>query len=110
MLRAVVTGNVWSTKRIEGLPNGAFLELVAEDSGAHLVAFDVLGTGVGEHVLVAQGSVAAAWFPGTPPPVDALVIGSIDQPPVPTSVRATKSSRASSAPTSAGSRAKTDPK
>jgi ethanolamine utilization protein EutN len=31
-------------------------------------------------VLVAQGSVAAAWFPGRPPPVDALIIGSIDEP------------------------------
>lgn len=81
MLKAVVTGNVWSTKRIEGLPNGAFLEVVNEETGTHLIAFDVLGSGIGEHVLVAQGSVAAAWFPGSPPPVDALVIGSIDQPP-----------------------------
>ncbi|GAA3647012.1 EutN/CcmL family microcompartment protein [Nocardioides ginsengisoli] len=85
MLRAVVTGNVWSTKRIDGLPNGAFLEVEVEDSsgggGSRLVAFDVLGSGVGETVLVAQGSVAAAWFPGTPPPVDALVIGSIDSQP-----------------------------
>ncbi|MBU2695755.1 MULTISPECIES: EutN/CcmL family microcompartment protein [Pimelobacter] len=80
MLRAVVTGNVWSTKRIDGLPNGAFLE-VEVDGGSRLVAFDVLGSGVGETVLVAQGSVAAAWFPGTPPPVDALVIGSIDSQP-----------------------------
>jgi ethanolamine utilization protein EutN len=79
MLRAVVTGNVWSTKRIDGLPNGAFLEVEVEDTKARLVAFDVLGSGVGERVLVAQGSVAAAWFPGPPPPVDALVIGSIDQ-------------------------------
>jgi ethanolamine utilization protein EutN len=31
-------------------------------------------------VLVAQGSVAAAWFPGKPPPVDALIIGSVDEP------------------------------
>jgi ethanolamine utilization protein EutN len=81
MLRAVVTGNVWSTKRIDGLPNGAFLEVEVEGGGSRLVAFDVLGSGVGETVLVAQGSVAAAWFPGTPPPVDALVIGSIDSPP-----------------------------
>jgi ethanolamine utilization protein EutN len=44
------------------------------------VAFDVLGSGVGERVLIAQGSVAAAWFPGKPPPVDALIIGSIDEP------------------------------
>jgi ethanolamine utilization protein EutN len=35
---------------------------------------------VGERVLVAQGSVAAAWFPGKAPPIDALIIGSIDEP------------------------------
>jgi len=80
MLRAVVTGNVWSTKRIDGLPNGALLEVEVE-GGSQLVALDVLGSGVGETVLVAQGSVAAAWFPGKPPPVDALIIGSIDGPP-----------------------------
>jgi ethanolamine utilization protein EutN len=78
MLQAVVTGNVWSTKRVDGLPPGAFLEVEVEGSSARLVAFDVLGSGVGERVLVVQGSSAAAWFPGPPPPVDALVIGSID--------------------------------
>jgi ethanolamine utilization protein EutN len=83
MLKAVVTGNVWSTKRIEGLPNGAFLEVEVEGAGSRLVAFDVLGSGVGETVLVAQGSVAAAWFPGTAPPVDALIVGSIDASPAP---------------------------
>lgn len=109
MLRAVVTGNVWSTKRIEGLPHGAFLELVAENSGTHLVAFDVLGTGIGEHVLVAQGSVAAAWFPGTPPPVDALVIGSIDQPPEAKPSRPTGPSKAQ-ASARPRAKAKTNPK
>jgi len=79
MLRATVIGNVWASKRLAELPNGAFLEVVVAEGGAHLVAFDVLGSGVGENVLVATGSVAAAWFPGTPPPIDALIIGSIDQ-------------------------------
>lgn len=81
MLRAIVTGNVWATKKVDGLPSGAFLEVQVEDGGARLIAFDVLGSGIGERVLVTQGSVAAAWFPGTPPPVDALVIGSIDHQP-----------------------------
>jgi ethanolamine utilization protein EutN len=78
MLKAVVIGNVWATKRVEGLPNGAFLEVEVEAGGSRLVAFDVLGSGVGERVLVATGSVAAAFFPDPHPPVDALVIGSID--------------------------------
>jgi ethanolamine utilization protein EutN len=79
MLQAVVVGNVWSTKRIDGLPNGAFLELEVMGSGEHLVAFDVLGSGQGERVLIVQGSVAAGWLPNRPP-IDALIIGSIDEP------------------------------
>jgi len=79
MLQAVVVGNVWSTKRIDGLPNGAFLEVEVAGSGERLVAFDVLGSGQGERVLVVQGSVAAGWLPGRPP-VDALIVGSIDEP------------------------------
>jgi ethanolamine utilization protein EutN len=78
MLRAKVVGNVWASRRLPELPNGAFLEVEVEGSSSRLVAFDVLGSGIGEHVLVATGSVAAAWFPGKPPPLDALIIGSID--------------------------------
>ncbi|GAS91611.1 MULTISPECIES: EutN/CcmL family microcompartment protein [Mycolicibacterium] len=81
MIKATVTGNVWATRRIEGIPAGAFLEVEVDGTGSRLIAFDVLGTGVGEHVLVAQGSVASGWFTGTPPPVDALIIGSIDSNP-----------------------------
>ena len=78
MISAKVTGQVWSTRRIDGLPAGAFLEVEADGSGSRMIAFDVLGSGVGERVLITQGSVAANWFTGTPPPVDALIIGSID--------------------------------
>jgi len=81
MLQAIVVGNIWSTKRIDGMPAGAMLEVEVTGSGERLVAFDVLGTGQGERVLVAQGSVAAGWLPGRPP-VDALIIGSIDEPAV----------------------------
>jgi len=79
MLKATVVGNVWATKRVEGRQNGAFLEVEVDGAGSRLVAFDVLGSGVGERVLVATGSVAAAYFPDPHPPVDALVIGSIDE-------------------------------
>jgi ethanolamine utilization protein EutN len=80
MLRATVTGAVWATKRIEKIPNGAFLE-VEIDGGTRMVAFDVLGSGIGERVLVATGSVASGWFGEDHPPIDALIIGSIDDPP-----------------------------
>ena len=78
MLRATVTGSVWATRRIDNIPHGAFLE-VAVEGGGKLVALDVLGSGVGERVLVATGSVASGWFKDHPP-IDALIIGSIDEP------------------------------
>ena len=77
MLRATVTESVWATRRVDALPNGALLE-VRTDEGASLIAFDVLGSGVGERVLVATGSVAAGYFPEHPP-IDALIIGSLDE-------------------------------
>jgi ethanolamine utilization protein EutN len=87
MLQATVVGHIWATKRIDGLPNGAFLEVEVEGSGDRLVAFDVLGSGHGERVLIVQGSVASGWLPDRPP-VDALIIGSIDEPIRPGSERA----------------------
>ncbi len=78
MIKGRVIGRVWSTKRLEALPQGALLEVEIE-SGARLIAFDPLGCGEGEEVLVTQGSVAAGWFEGVKAPVDALIIGSIDE-------------------------------
>jgi ethanolamine utilization protein EutN len=78
MIRGTVTGTVWASRRLKEIPNGAFLEVRAVDSASTFVAFDVLGSGVGEEVLVVQGSVASAWFGETHPPVDALIIGSVD--------------------------------
>src|SRR4051812_50057577 len=75
MLRATVTGSVWSTRRLEALPNGALLEVKADD-GATLIAFDVLGSGIGERVLVVTGSVASAHFAPRQPPPGAVIIGS----------------------------------
>jgi ethanolamine utilization protein EutN len=78
MLKGTVTGSVWSTKRVDDMPHGAFLEVELE-GGASIVAFDILGSGVGERVLVATGSVAASRFAPAHPPIDALIIGLIDQ-------------------------------
>jgi microcompartment protein CcmK/EutM len=78
MLKATVTGSVWATRRVEGIPRGAFLE-VEPDGGSLLVAFDVLGTGVGERVLIATGSVASSWLSPAHAPIDALIIGSLDK-------------------------------
>lgn len=79
MIRGRVTGRIWSTKHIETLPNGALLEVTLEDGGT-LIALDPLGCAEGEAVLVTQGSVAAGYFTKFKAPIDALIIGSIDEP------------------------------
>ena len=63
MIKGKVIGHVWSTKRIDSLPQGALLE-VEVDGGSRLIAFDPLGCGEGEQVLITQGSVAAGYFEG----------------------------------------------
>ena len=79
MLKATVTGRIWSTKKVAEMPTGSILEVVVDESSSRLLAFDPLGCGEGEKVIIATGSVAASWFPGKPPPIDALIIGSIDE-------------------------------
>jgi ethanolamine utilization protein EutN len=79
MLKGTVTGSVWATRRLDAIPRGAFLEVEGDD-GSRLIAFDVLGSGLGERVLVASGSVASGWFAPDHPPIDALIIGSLDEP------------------------------
>ena len=79
MIRGRVIGRVWSTKRVDSLPQGALLEVEVQGGGARLIAFDPLGCGDGEEVLVTQGSVAAGYFEGVKAPVDALILGSIDE-------------------------------
>jgi ethanolamine utilization protein EutN len=78
MNTGTVIGNVWSTRRLEALPAGAFLKVELEHTQERVVAFDVLGSGVGERVLVTRGAAAVAWFGETRPPVDALIVGSVD--------------------------------
>jgi ethanolamine utilization protein EutN len=85
MKTGTVVGRVWATKRLAELPAGALLEVdldPAEPGGKveRMVAFDVLGCGDGERVLVTQGSVARTWFEAERVVVDALIIGSLDEP------------------------------
>ena len=77
MICGKVIGQVWSTKHIDTLPNGALLEV--EVDGKSLIAFDPLGCAKGETVLITQGSVAAGYFNKIKAPIDALIIGSIDE-------------------------------
>ncbi len=84
MKTGYVVGRVWATKRLGEMPSGALLEIDLEaasgggGAGERLIAFDPLGCGEGESVLVTQGPVAKGWFQDGNAVVDALVVGSLD--------------------------------
>ena len=76
-----VIGKIWATRKLNELPNGALLEIDLIDNGENperILAFDPLGAGSGERVLVTQGSVAKGWFKSGNAVIDALVIGIVD--------------------------------
>jgi ethanolamine utilization protein EutN len=86
MKTGTVIGKVWATKRLDELPGGALLEVELEEEsgrGERMIAYDALGAGDGERVLVTQGSVAKGWFKDSRAVVDALIIGILDEPRAP---------------------------
>ncbi len=76
-----VIGKIWATRRLDELPKGALLEIDLIDEGKtseRILAYDPLGAGSGEQVLVTQGSVAKGWFKSGDAVIDALVVGIVD--------------------------------
>lgn len=83
MLIGTVVGNVWATRKEEGLTGLKFLiiqpDLLCRNSAkqAPFVAVDQIGAGLGDKVLITQGS-SASHLDHKQLPIDALVIGIID--------------------------------
>lgn len=84
MLVCTVIGNVWATKKESSLDGHKFM-VVRNDyasggrgSDGVFVAADVVGAGIGERVLVVQGSTARMVARGNDAPVDAAIVGIID--------------------------------
>ncbi len=79
MIIAKVTGSVVSTRKNEKLVGSKFMivEPLGEQSSS-LVAIDDVGAGIGEYVLVATGSAARIGCGVENSPVDAAIVGIID--------------------------------
>lgn len=82
MITAKLIDNIWATRKSE-LLNGYKLMLVeaigGTDAGKRMVAADVIGAGIGDRVLVTMGSSARRMFEDDNIPVDAAIIGIIDE-------------------------------
>ena len=81
MIIGKVTGSVVSTRKNEKLIGSKFMIVEAcEDTGSFkkIVAIDNVGAGIGEMVLVATGSAARIGCDCENSPVDAAIVGIID--------------------------------
>ena len=83
MIIGQVIGSVFSTRKSEKLVGNKFMIVRPEESmkadGNDLVAIDIIGAGIGERVLVAQGSAARIGCDMKDAPVDAAIVGIIDE-------------------------------
>lgn len=83
MIICKVVGHVWATKKEDTL-NGMKLMVVqkTDETGNDMedifVAADVVGAGIGERVLVVNGSTARRAFGNDERPIDAAIVGIID--------------------------------
>lgn len=82
MLTAKLIDNIWATRKTEAL-SGLKLMLAevigGKREGERLVVVDVISAGIGDRVIVAQGSSARRMLGDDEIPVDAVVVGIIDE-------------------------------
>lgn len=84
MILGRVIGTVWSTRKDENLVGAKFLivrqiDLDYREKEDFVVAVDSVGAGVGEVVLVAQGSSARQTTFTKNKPVDAVIMAIVDK-------------------------------
>ena len=81
---AKVIGTIWSTRKDEKLRSYKLLivqplNLVTQAAEqTHFVAADIIGAGIGETVLIVGGSSARSAVGDMAVPVDATVVGIVD--------------------------------
>lgn len=79
-----VISNVWSTRKDESL-TGLKLMIVQllntpdKEQGNIVVAVDTIGAGIGERVLLTEGSSARRMAGLESAPIDTIIVGIIDE-------------------------------
>jgi Carbon dioxide concentrating mechanism/carboxysome shell protein len=82
MLIGKVIGSVVATRKSEKLVGNKFMivDLIEhmQADAKRLVAIDKIGAGIGDYVLIAQGSAARIGTDMSEAPIDAAIVGIID--------------------------------
>ena len=82
MIIGKVVGSVVSTRKSDNLVGNKFMIVEPIPSlrvDNRIVAIDKIGAGIGEYVLVAQGSAARVGCGMDSAPVDAAIVGILDE-------------------------------
>ena len=83
MITARLTDHIWSTRKAESL-NGLKLmqaEIIGgdTDTGKKIIVVDIISAGIGDRVVITTGSSARRMLGDDNMPVDAVVVGIIDE-------------------------------
>ncbi|MCG8531758.1 MAG: EutN/CcmL family microcompartment protein [Desulfovibrionales bacterium] len=82
MLTAKLIGSIWSTRK-SGKMTGLKLMMVeligGRSAGECMIVVDTVGAGIGDRVIVSTGSSARRMLGDDDIPVDAVIVGIIDE-------------------------------
>lgn len=82
MIIAKLIDNVWATRKADSLSGLKFMlaeEIGGTGDGRRFIVADIISAGVGDRVIVSTGSSARRMLGDDNIPVDAVVIGIIDE-------------------------------
>lgn len=88
MIVAKVVGNIWATRKEDSLQGMKLMivqvvDPVTKEKSRSFVAVDQVGAGIGETVIVSTGSSARLAKLGRHSPIDAIIVGIVDEMDVP---------------------------
>ena len=82
MITARLIDNIWATRKADSLTGYKLMlaEVIGgSDAGKRLVVVDIISAGIGDRVIVSSGSSARRMLGSDDVPVDAGVVGIIDE-------------------------------
>lgn len=82
MITAKLVDNVWATRKADALSGFKFMlaEVIGgTNAGQRMVVVDIISAGIGDRVIVCTGSSARRMLGNDDIPVDAVVVGIIDE-------------------------------
>lgn len=82
MLTARLVDHIWSTRKAESLNGLKFMlaEIIGGGmEGQRMVVVDIISAGIGDRVIITTGSSARRMLGDDSIPVDAAVVGIIDE-------------------------------